>query len=866
MEDVRSRAFAVYLQHSLASALVVESVVTQRNKHIGEETVNASAVFVRYCANAQSACGVFGLAAIDRAESMLLYWLKHNCSFAQKDRSNNKNLALKFEKSAGCYSRALARQLSDDVSNATRWSYAGTVYDQADASKLAGVKTHDLQNPDDLSEWKARAREYGRPAGGSKAMHHYAEVSALRAEIALKYHTQIAQSEVILALCAHSAALAYEYSTTHQSATVCAAHLILALDYTLCALECAERGENELQGLWNLCAKYKRAAAANIGTPDVWATACNGLAQLAEKLMPAVRMLNYRSASSSTDFAEGRRRLSGVFQQINDSPWGKDPTSDNAQHFSSNAIDCAIADVTFALERVLSGSVQEHTAIRRFRAAADKVNVWQSPAHPHIKQCWLSAAEQISLAVAATTEIECKRHQQRSVVLQRLVLGPLATAADYFVKADLAVSPQAKDLWRQAAQLSLTTVVAVIQCCYLHVKVEEGDEADFTFGAAESMQRTRQLAEAAACCEQADANPADSTAATVELQKAELQLRLTVLEWDAVVPHDSRACWGGCDLLLEWCVQRTRTAIGAPPGVPPVGAQQQQEAQQSAHIRTARAAWLCAIMARVVRAFAAPCVAGELPSSSYLIMHSLTAFQRQVVDEAAILADPLYSTLMDSAVESLEESQRQIEQSGRVKATKEEQDVSRLSAEQFRRCAEYTAVGAVRKYIQQHSEDGDTCLEKGVNARQAGRWYAAAAQAAATEQREACSAFAMAGKLTGERSIDVPKKAESNAERENWAKVRPVIIRAGERFAKAAEALQAGDRELYEMWMQAARATARAVSGPLVRARGDPEVLAQTAQQRQDAMDAAKGHGGCKSRSGQECKQDSQEDGTCVVM
>jgi hypothetical protein len=560
MEDLRCRAFAVFLQHALASALVVDSVVNQR-KHVGEETVNASALWVRYCGNAQSACGVFGLTAIDRAESMLLYWLRYNCSFAQKERSTHKNLALKLERSASCYSRALARQLSGDVSNAALWSYTGTVYDRADASKLAGMKTHDLQNPVDLREWKARAREYGRPASDIKAMHHYAEVSALRAEIALKYHTQIAQSEVVVALCAHSEALAQEYSTTHRSATVCAAHIILALDYTLCALECAERGEKELQGLWNLCAKYKRAAAANIGTPDVWATACNGLAQLAEKLMPAVRMLNSMSMTKFASLADVRSRLSGIFQQINDSPWVREPTSENEQHFSSNTIDNAIENVRFTLERVLSGSVQKYAAIQQFRAAADKVNVSQSPAHPHIKQCWLSAAEQLSLAVAATTEIEYKRHQQRSTVLQRLALGPLATAADYFVKADLAVSPQAKDLWRQAAQLSLTTVVAVIQCCYLHVKVEENGDADFTYGAAESMQRTRQLAEAAACCEQADANPADSTAATVELQKAELQLRLAVLEWDAVVPLDSRACWGYCDLLLEWCVQRKPPSV-----------------------------------------------------------------------------------------------------------------------------------------------------------------------------------------------------------------------------------------------------------------------------------------------------------------
>jgi hypothetical protein len=80
MEDLRSTAFAVYLSHALVSALAVESVVNQRKHHHQEVTFNAVALWVRYCRNAQGVCGPFGIAAIDRAESMVLYRFRHDAA------------------------------------------------------------------------------------------------------------------------------------------------------------------------------------------------------------------------------------------------------------------------------------------------------------------------------------------------------------------------------------------------------------------------------------------------------------------------------------------------------------------------------------------------------------------------------------------------------------------------------------------------------------------------------------------------------------------------------------------------------------------------------------------------------------------
>jgi hypothetical protein len=71
---------------------------------------------------------------------------------------------------------------------------------------------------------------------------------------------------------------------------------------------------------------------------------------------------------------------------------------------------------------------------------------------------------------------------------------------------------------------------------------------------------------------------------------------------------------------------------------------------------------------------------------------------------------------------------------------------------------------------------------------------------------------------------------------------QPLTSKAGERFARAAEALLAGDRELYEMWLKAAEATVNELHGTGSLGYNSllPEALARTAQLRQDAADTVK--------------------------
>jgi hypothetical protein len=245
-------------------------------------------------------------------------------------------------------------------------------------------------------------------------------------------------------------------------------------------------------------------------------------------------------------------------------------------------------------------------------------------------------------------------------------------------------------------------------------------------------------------------------------------------------------------------------------GVPSVSAAAQSETKHDPDGRVARAAWLCRTLARVVKIYSALGFPGPHVLTSDRIVGSLTAFQRQLVVESATLPDPRYSTHLDAAVDALRESQRQLEQSGREPSTEWVHEAVRKAAEQFKRSAEYIAVGATRKYVEPCSSEADTYLEKGKRARQAGQWYAAAAQTAAhaaqLELWGVWSAYTMAATFTAERGIDTRGTDVTGGtnERANMPLLRSDAVRAGERFARAAEALLAGDRKLYVLWLKAA--------------------------------------------------------------
>jgi hypothetical protein len=169
MSDLRSQAFRIYLQHVLSSALVVDSIVSQREGRLhiySIDTAVASATWVHYCRDAQIVCGVYSIAAVDRAESRLINCLQYECSFHNYDRLMNEDQARKYEKAAYCYANAALRQSLFDSFNAALWSNAGGVYDQVDPSKLV-ITGEKPNSDDDEREWKAYAVQYESPAGDS---------------------------------------------------------------------------------------------------------------------------------------------------------------------------------------------------------------------------------------------------------------------------------------------------------------------------------------------------------------------------------------------------------------------------------------------------------------------------------------------------------------------------------------------------------------------------------------------------------------------------------------------------------------------------------------------------------------------------
>jgi hypothetical protein len=200
---------------------------------------------------------------------------------------------------------------------------------------------------------------------------------------------------------------------------------------------------------------------------------------------------------------------------------------------------------------------------------------------------------------------------------------------------------------------------------------------------------------------------------------------------------------------------------------------------------------------------------------------------------------PDCSAVVTCIVDALVEKLRQLEQIRCGDFCEEEHEARRAAAQQLELSVEFAE--SYLKHTCDPAASGQNTAElreKGERAMLAGRWYAAAAQAAAAEQLEVHSVFSKAasyvlvnirsGKGQGADGHD------SEADMAYSDEQRLVATRAGERFARAAEALQRGDRELYELWRKAAEATAAALTGD--GACGDAEALAQAAQQLQDSM------------------------------
>jgi hypothetical protein len=533
MEGVQNRALRAYVKHSLSAALTVQLAVKQRCHHVAQETFYAAELWLYYCGSAQTACGVLGLLAIDRAESSLLYWLQSDVSFEPAGRDINKALAIKLHECAKCYASANKRQLLQDPGNAALWTYIGTVYDEVDAARIETLREcHDGREVHPyLSSWRKKAIEFESPRKNVHAESCAEELTALREEVGRTYRSAIAQVEVTIALFGFSTELAHKYhmSTGHGTG-VAAKCLESSLSFTEDALQYNKKGEHELHALRMLCARYMRNAAEESSTCDFacvtqWEYSCESISGLEWKLAEAVRCLKEASAAtpSSQQLHVVKQQLSRVFQQINESWLVTAPQSDGAHHLIEASLKEAIKEVRFTIERVTTRA-HELSAAQRMLATANKVNANQSPAHKHIKQCWLIAAEQTQLAAEAASNAQCKAHKLRSSMHERLALGPLATTAEYFSKADCAATPLAKELWSEAAHVQLTATLALVERCDIAGESFQIQQAEFTEEEAALVQRARMLAEGAVLCGPASPAP---TAAAVQSRLIASRPRLT---------------------------------------------------------------------------------------------------------------------------------------------------------------------------------------------------------------------------------------------------------------------------------------------------------------------------------------------------
>jgi hypothetical protein len=941
MGTPRSEALRIFLQHALSSALVAESAIQQWAEHAGGDTVDASASWVRICRNAQTVCGVFGLLAIDRAESRLYYCLQRDCSFVEIDKVNNKHLAHKFEKSGRCYVNALLCQLSQDTDHLALWTYSGAVYDCIEAVKLAAQVDDDgLQEycRHNMSAWKTTELEYESKCEADPSP----EIVTLRAEIALKYRSAIAHTEVYVAVVTlHGRG----YDLDHgESAVDAAEHLVQALEYTKNALSYNKPGEEEVQALWRLCVGYMRNAAvtAEAGNSHSrkcpsWKKICKSLSDLASKLGTILRALRDLPVGVPVrDVTEVEYSLAQAFAMVNECPLVCDPTGPAARNFDTVAIDRFIGDIAFAVEKLSTRESPEHNRMQRLLSKASRVNVEESPAHPYIKQCWLNAAEQMRLAVASTRAKKSAQHRLHSSLLEKLAMGPLAMVAHYFWKADRTASQQAQELWTAAAKALLEAAVAPMQRCIDGCLWAAEKEKGVQYVHEEEVLdcTARQLADAAACCERVHVDQDGATPSSPEqlLRIAELQLRLALIEGDAV-PDEKRCrdgadfdlnryekCRGSCEAQLTWCAQQhTPVTTLRPPGAPPVSAEQQRQGQCKAEARIERAAWLCEVLTPLARMYARAgedaavvgaadkirCTMDKLVNQidedkavhedlvllisavveaarSFLLGHTeeclvwcaaadqylypydggvheevhnrLVAKAWELreatckdtdrnpallmaVDNQDHMLQPERLAVIDCIADTFVETERVEELTTRANASEAGEKAVTEATQQLEHSTLY-----VDAYLRQGSnsavpdQDKATLKEKGARAMLAGRWYAAAAQAAIVEQWEVHVTFLRAASYVQEPALSTGRTKEDGNEviHGYTDELRPVATEAGERFARAAEALRSGDRELYELWLKAAEATVDALQDR--GGSGDAESLTQAAQQRQDEV------------------------------
>jgi hypothetical protein len=504
-------ALQVYIGHTLSLLLqLVDKLNAEADGSSKmKRCIEACSTMIKYARYAQAVCGPVGLAALDRSEEHLRLCIRSLC--APPRGLQEKTL---YSIAASCYAQAINRQCSGDSALRELYIYAALRSD-AVAKIQPGTPCHFcnvLSTLDNerrsvpLGKWStliAKASELDTQkqalSGSAKlwslkrcarTAHFYryaaacAQIAEIHengnrvfpttaAEVTLLMRHQFTGAQLAINILDRSAAVYDAADELHPRAELNALAEVAVRRIEEAVTEAAAKPTTPLdrEG-YELDSGFKYH---NTRTTEKNAVA---LAELVSALSTVVMQVDsLRSHASNSGYrsnttknvpaqvlAEAADQLDRLIAEVTGSA-GDD--SDDALHmWDGERLSAAIAQVADKLKAAQESAASwEERAVERFLVEADKVRREASPAHPHIADCWLHAATQMRLAVeakaaACTAEgaARIKKHKTCAEAYETLATITFGDAAIYFAKAaGPRASAQARELWREAAELLIET-------------------------------------------------------------------------------------------------------------------------------------------------------------------------------------------------------------------------------------------------------------------------------------------------------------------------------------------------------------------------------------------------------------------------
>jgi hypothetical protein len=434
----------------------------------------------------------------------------------------------------------------------------------------------------------------------------------LQEQIVHYANSAAAYEELYLAHKCFGEALPARYRGTFKSGkplAKAAEDLVQALEYTQHALQATGPGEEDLHALWRLCASHmvccatertRRGAGAFCRVPDNVSVT----ARQAKALTVILQEVTTSADQHSLTLNEVRQQLKHIFQLIRQSALAQDPAECHFPHAEGsevNHINHLIGKARALLHPTPRRMTLQEEAVLRLTAEAERTDLCVSPAHPHLRECWLLAADQMRLAAGADSEgntVNCKLHMLCSTAQEKLAMGLLTTAASYFGKANTAGTQKSRVLWKEAAEVLLQTSAPLIQRCVALKSSEKG--VTLTSAAERSVRRSTRLAEAAWCCERGSATSSaagDTPLGRLQTAEAALRLQLTTDATTLLLPHHAKKFIQLCDGLLHQCHRSCPYRLNLP--TKPLLSNARTELSQAAESADCigRLSWLCEIVA-----------------------------------------------------------------------------------------------------------------------------------------------------------------------------------------------------------------------------------------------------------------------------